>query len=151
MAPPSTVFETISTAPWWRSAWRISWLICSGVSIIRPCICFLLRRTEILLTAHHVTEELPLLAVEALQLHRFERRVIVRAGVYQDARQQRLEAQVLHVGSLAHDVLAREVVAALLQHLRERRANGVAVDVEVVGAIGVRQVLRHEFPPLLHS
>src|SRR5258708_12840723 len=71
MGRASTVFETIWTAPWWRSACRISWLICSGVSIIRPCIFFLLRRTEILLTAHHVTEELPLLAVEALQLHRF--------------------------------------------------------------------------------
>ena len=37
-APPSTVFETISVAPWWRSAWRIRSLISSGWSIIRPCM-----------------------------------------------------------------------------------------------------------------
>src|SRR5260221_14113870 len=121
MAPPSTVFETISTAPWWRSACRIIWLICSGVSIIRPCIFFLLRRTEILLTAHHVTEEPPLLAVEALQLHRFERRVIVRAGVDDDSRQQRIEAQVFPVRRLLHDVLARQLVARLLEHLVQGR------------------------------
>src|ERR1051326_5371716 len=37
-APSSTVFETISPAPWCRSACRIRSLIRSGVSIIRPCI-----------------------------------------------------------------------------------------------------------------
>src|SRR5687767_13293358 len=39
MEPSSTVFETISVSPWWRSACRIRSLISSGVSIIKPFIC----------------------------------------------------------------------------------------------------------------
>src|SRR5437763_12760267 len=151
MAPPSTVFETISTAPWWRSACRISWLIESGMSIIRPCIVTASSRgPRSLLVRDHLAEELELVAVEALELHRFDRRIVVRAGADRDTRQQRIDAEALQARRLLHDVVAGEVVTALLQHLLERRRYRVAVDVERIAQIPVRVVLRHEFAPDFH-
>src|SRR5690349_16470938 len=109
----------ISTAPWWRSAWRSSSLTSSGRSIIRPCIVASSSRPSLLLVRDHLAEELKLLAVEALELHRLDRCVVARAGADGDAGQQRLHAEALQARGLLHDVLARQGVAALLEHLLE--------------------------------
>src|SRR5919204_4887744 len=151
MAPVSTVFVTSSTAPWWRSAWRMSSLTSSGRSIIRPSIVTSSSsRPSLLLVRDHLAEELELLAIEALELHRFDRREVARTGADGDAREQRLDAEALQTRRLLHDVLARERVAALLEHLLERGRHRVAVDVERVARVAVRVVLGHELAPRLH-
>src|SRR4051794_6327126 len=70
--------------------------------------------------ADHVAHQLPALAVELLELHLLDREEIGRAGIDLDARQQHRHFEVLEVGRLLHDVLARQIVAALLQHLGQR-------------------------------
>src|SRR2546423_3199769 len=114
-------FETISVSPWCLAACWSRPLISSGRSIIRPSMALL---------AQHVAEQHPLLAVEALELHRLDRREVVAAGGDADPGQQGVDAKALHVGRLLHDVLARQVVAALLEDLGDGRAHRVAVDVE---------------------
>src|ERR671931_2523137 len=151
MAPVSTVFVTSSTAPWWRSAWRTSSLTSSGRSIIRPSIVTSSSsRPSLLLVRDHLAEELELLAVEALELHRFDRREVARAGADGDAREQRLDAEAFQTRCLLHDVLARERIAALLEHLLKRRRHRVAVDVERIAEITIGVVLGHELAPRLH-
>src|ERR1051325_10090951 len=44
----------------------------------------------------HLPEQLVLLAVKALELHRLQRRVVLVAGGDGDARQQRVDPEVLH-------------------------------------------------------
>src|SRR6185437_5056074 len=67
------------------------------------------------------------LAVEPREPHGLERAIVGRAGVHRDARQQHGEADVVHVGGGLHDVLARQVVAGILQHPYEGFGHVVAV------------------------
>src|SRR5690348_4821016 len=72
--------------------------------------------------AEKLAEHLEPLAVEALQQHLLHRLVVVRAGVHVDALEQHRRMELLEVGGLLHDVLARQHVAALLQDLHHRLA-----------------------------
>src|SRR5690348_14602359 len=81
------------------------------------------------LAADYFAEAHPLLAFEADELHLLDRREILGAGVDADARQQHRQSHV-EARRLSHHVLAREIVAALPQHLDERLRHGIAVDVE---------------------
>src|ERR1017187_2197833 len=71
------------------------------------------------LLAYYLAKTSPFLAVEAGELLRLERREIGRTGVNLDPRQHDVELQILEVRRLFHHVLAREIVAALLQHLHQ--------------------------------
>src|SRR5438045_1151259 len=93
-------------------------------SIIRPCMgsassrfrlsCRGLRRRRscptqasttycrLLLARDHLAEQLELLAVEALELHRLDRREVAGARVDGDARQQGLDAEALEARGLLH-------------------------------------------------
>ena len=60
---------------------------------------------------------IPAGAVEALQLHVGHHAIIRRRGVDTAVRQQQAEVEIPQVRRLLHDVLAGEIVAALLQYL----------------------------------
>src|SRR4051812_42106837 len=70
------------------------------------------------LAAHHSADRFPALAVEALHLHLLDRIEVGRAGADLDARQEHADVEI-QVRCLAHDVLAGELVAGLLEHLRQ--------------------------------
>jgi len=69
------------------------------------------------LIAEYGAELLPSVAPEPSKLHLFDRREISRARVHRDTGQQIGGPEVFDVRSLLHDVLASQVVAALLQHV----------------------------------
>ena len=62
--------------------------------------------------------------------------------------QQHRQLQVLNVGRLRHDVLARQVVAALLEDMDQGHRDIVAIDVELVGFVGFGVVLVHPRRPV---
>src|ERR1700739_112113 len=66
-----------------------------------------------------VTEQFPLLTLEALHLQLGDRGGVGGRGVDLDAGQQRVRRKVLQARRLLHDVGAGEVVAAHFQHLGE--------------------------------
>src|SRR5581483_843365 len=66
-----------------------------------------------------LADRLPSVAVELHQPHLLDRAVVGRAGADGNAGQHDRGAEVLQSGRLAQDVLARQVVAALPQHLRQ--------------------------------
>src|SRR6266404_3376137 len=74
-----------------------------------------------------VTEALPGLALESLKLNRGDRGKVSGAGIDLDARKQKAELKSLDAGRLLHDVRAREIVAAGLQHMLERLRDGVGI------------------------
>src|SRR5450631_4774785 len=76
--------------------------------------------------ADDVTEQLPPFALETLQLQLADRGKICRAGVDHHAGQKNFGAEILQVGCLFHDVLAGEIVTALLQHLYQGLGNAVS-------------------------
>ena len=55
---------------------------------------------------------------------------------------QQRRAEVLEIGGLPHDVLARQIVPALLEHLHDRRRVAKARGREAVDELGRRQVFR---------
>ena len=63
----------------------------------------------------------------------------------------RSSCDVLQAGRLLHDVLARQIVAALLQHMHQQLRGRIAVGVEVRVLVAFRIVLRHEVEILLHA
>src|SRR5262245_53023557 len=69
----------------------------------------------------------PALAVEAHELQLLDRIIVGRTGVDLDTRQQHRELDVAQVRRLAHDVLAREIVARLFEHLYQGGRRVVAV------------------------
>src|SRR5258707_3630630 len=68
----------------------------------------------------HRADGFPAFAVEPLDLHLLDRIEVRRAGVDLDAGQQHGKLEILQICCLLHHVLAGEVVAALLEHLRQR-------------------------------
>jgi len=70
-------------------------------------------------------------------------------GVDLYAGKQHRQFEVLDVSRLAHDVLARKVVAALLQHLDQRRGGAERIDRVCVNEVDRRQVFRCKGGPLL--
>src|SRR3984957_20140156 len=87
-------------------------------------------------------EQVPLLALEPHHLQLLDRGEVGRPGVDLDARQQRVGLEILQARRLLHDVLAREIVAALLQHLHQRLRDAVAVHHRAVEPVGVGVVFR---------
>src|ERR1700744_2656605 len=84
-----------------------------------------------------LAEQVPLLALEAHHLELADRREVGRRGVDLDARQQRVGLEILQARRLLHHVLAREIVAALLQHLHQRLRHAIAVHHGAVELVGV--------------
>src|ERR1019366_3977446 len=78
--------------------------------------------------ADDIAEQLPPLALEALQLKLADRGEDGRRGVDLDAGQQDFGAEILEACGLLHDVFAGEVVAALLQHLNQGLRDAIADD-----------------------
>src|SRR6476659_3841351 len=85
--------------------------------------------------------------VESRHLHLLDGEIVGRAGVDLDARQQQPEFEVLEVGRLPHDVLAGELVAALLEHLNHGLRCQITVDTERARFISLRKILIHESGP----
>src|SRR5262245_58814788 len=75
-------------------------------------------------------EQLPALAVEAHHLLLLVDAVVVRRGVALDARQREVELDILQIGRLFQHVLARQVVAALLEHMDQELRGRIAIGVE---------------------
>src|SRR3981189_1349127 len=74
-----------------------------------------------------VAEAFPGLALEFHELNRGDRGEVSGTGIDLDAREQAAELQILDAGRLLHDVLAREIVATVFQHVDEALRDGVAV------------------------
>ena len=98
--------------------------------------------------ASHRAEVLPLAVGEAHHPHLLDRRMIQRAGIEQDARHHHGKLQPLQPAGLPHDVLARQIVAAVLQDLDESPADQIAEDGLAVGLAHARDVALHESAPL---
>src|SRR5712691_4276187 len=90
--------------------------------------------------ADDIAEQLPGIALEPHQLKLGKRGKVAGAGVDLDAGQQATELKPSYVGRLPHDVLAREIVATLLQYLDQRLGNCIAVNNRSVRAIRFREV-----------
>src|SRR4051812_3888304 len=67
---------------------------------VAPALFTLSQGTGLL--AHHFAEANPFLAVELDELHRLDRREVIGSGVHLDARQQRLDAEILQACGLLH-------------------------------------------------
>src|ERR1700680_844474 len=78
-----------------------------------------------------IVEQLPAFSVEAGLAHHLERLVVGWACVQRDPRQKPGKRDVMKVRRLMHDVLARKVVAALLEQIDQGLGisiSGVKVD-----------------------
>src|ERR1700722_1640224 len=84
--------------------------------------------------AQHVAEQFPTLAVEFLQPHLVHREEAGRARTDPNARQQHGQFHI-DVRRLLHQVLAGQLVAALLDRLYEGHGDQIAVHVEDVTEI----------------
>ena len=71
------------------------------------------------------------------KLHLTDRAEVGRRGVDLHARQKHRQFEVLEVGRLLHDVFARKVGAALLEHLNHRLRGA-----EGIGRVGVDELFR---------
>src|SRR5467141_1932984 len=91
-----------------------------------------------------VAEALPGLTLESLELNSGDRGEVGGAGIDLDARKQATELKSLDAGRLLHDVLAREIVAAGLQHMLERLRDGVGIHHKQIGPVAFREVLGEE-------
>src|SRR3954447_16281853 len=101
------------------------------------------------LSADYGPEQFAVIAVESRHLHLLDREIVARAGVDLDARQQHPEFEILEVARLLHDVLAREFVAALLEHVNHSLRQKIAVDAERAALVAFREILVHEGGPFL--
>src|SRR5271165_6586147 len=89
-------------------------------------------------------EQLPAFAVEAHHLQLLVDAIVRWRGVDLHPGQSEVADDVLQRGCLLHDVLAREVVTGLLQHLNQELRGRVAVGVEARVLVALRIVLGHE-------
>src|SRR5215813_5387463 len=105
----------------------------------------------VVLPAHQLAEPYPGLAIEADELYLLNGVKIRRARIDPDAGQKHRQLQVFQIGCLAHYVLARKVIAALLEYLHQRRRDSVSIDVVNVLWAAVRVVLLHECEVVLRS
>src|SRR2546422_11366961 len=76
----------------------------------------------------HVADRLPGIAVELHQPHLLDRVEVGRAGVDRNARKYDRTLVIPERRRLPHDVLTRQVVAALSQHLDQGFGRRVAED-----------------------
>src|SRR5580658_7182339 len=81
----------------------------------------------------NIAEARPGPAVPAHQLQRLDRMEVAGTGVDLDSRQQAGQFQILNIRRLLHDVLAAQIVAALLQGLNQRGRGVVGLDIADLG------------------
>ena len=86
-------------------------------------------------------------AVELHQPHLLDRAEIGRPGVDGNTRQNERALKILQRRGLPHDVLARQVVAALGQHLDQRFGRGIAEDGVAVVLVAIGKIFVHERQP----
>jgi hypothetical protein len=86
------------------------------------------------LAVDDAAETNPAGAVEAAQLHLLDRRVIGRARIKGDARQQHRHMDAVHVGRLMHQVFPRQLVAARGQQMHHR--GGMVVAMTLAQSLG---------------
>ena len=84
-------------------------------------------------------------------LHLLDRSIIGRAGVDRDTRQQQVELYALQICRLRHDVLMRELVSALFEHLDQCLGECISPSDEGIGPICIRIVAAQEGGPCLVS
>ena len=89
----------------------------SGVAGSDHPHCIFRKHTSLSIGAEYVTELLPRRTVPALQLQLRVRHTAFRACVDRNTRYQGRQRQPAYTSRLFDDVLAREIVAALLEHL----------------------------------
>jgi hypothetical protein len=82
-------------------------------------------------------------------LHLFDRIEVAGAGVERDARQQQRQLQIVQACGLLHHVLAREIVAAHLEHFDQGLRIGITDRGLGVGDAAGKAMAVHERKPLL--
>src|SRR5258708_39191270 len=75
--------------------------------------------------------------------------MVIRVSLKNNSRKQKWQFHI-KVGSLVHDIFAREIVAALLDYLSYCIGNIVAVWCIVVALVDMRIILVHPYIPGLH-
>lgn len=80
----------------------------------------------------------PALTVEALQFHGVDAADVVGRGIDHRRGQQHWQLQAPHTLCLAIDILARETIAALPQHVGQKLRGRITPDNQDVARIGVR-------------
>ena len=99
----------------------------------------------------NLAEADPARAVEAHELHLFDRKVIGRTGGHADSRKQHRQFRLIEAGRLPQHVLAREVVAALAQHVHHGLRSRVPIDDKEVRQAGAVQVFFRPSKVILHA
>src|ERR1044072_193741 len=94
-------------------------------------------------------ERLERLALELPHLHVLDRIEVRRTGIDLDAGQRHARVEVFQARGLLHHAGAREIIAALLEHLHHRARHAVAVDRETRALVALGIVLVHEGDPFL--
>src|SRR5207249_12141108 len=109
------------------------------------------RYTLLLAGVVDLAEERPALPVEPRELLLLDRVEVRRTRVDFDSRQEQRQREILDVRRLPHDVLAREVVAALLEDVHQPLRDRIRVDIERVLRVAFGVVLLHERQPVPHA
>src|SRR5690348_6696334 len=122
----------------WNGEWR---LLLSPRALARASTREACHATAIIcwmffLTAHlgadDVPKEMPGFALKLLQPELLDRSKVGCACLDRYARQQAVQLQALNTGSVLHDILTRQIITALLQHIRHGLSYRVAIDHERV-------------------
>src|SRR5260370_13723562 len=87
----------------------------------------IVRLTDGQLVGHDRPERLPSLAVKTHHPELLDDAIVGRAGVDRKTGQQQIQPEILQVCRLPHDILARDVVAALPQHLYHQFGRAIAI------------------------
>src|SRR5882672_11010219 len=99
---------------------------------------------ERLLRGDDLAEPLEARAIELGELHLRDRVEVVRAGGDLDALHGDGYQELADARRLLHDVLTRQVIAALREHLDQGRAHAEGVDRVAVVRVHLREILLHE-------
>src|SRR5262249_41967656 len=102
-------------------------------------------------SVENLTELLPTRPRPSLQLQLGPDHVIAGAGVDPDAGQCSRQYKVLQRFRLFDDVVAREIVAALLEDLFQQHALLIAGEIAGVGDVGAGQIFVEKRPKILDS
>ena len=94
-----------------------------------------------------VADRLPGGAVELHQPHLLDGAEVGRPGVDGNARQDDRAPVILQRRCLPHDVLARQIVAALGQNLKQRFGRGIAEDGVAILLVAIGIIFVHERQP----
>src|SRR5437762_800579 len=96
-------------------------------------------------------ETLPLLAIEAHELHLLDRRMVVRCGIDLDAGQEHWQLEVFDRIGLLVNVLRAQVVSGGFEHVFKSHCEIVPEYIVLVANISVWRILCHELAPVLYT